>query len=539
MTRLRRRPELLALTLLLSGVPVVAHAQLGVPGHPVPAPAVPAPPPAPPPPAPAAELPAPSPAPEPPAAPAPPPVAVAAPPAPLSEPAAPPPAPSLAASPAVAGEPLAGFSDGAPFLRSPDNDFVLLPSGRLQIDFLSFRTDDKNKPPNNTFWTRRARLELSGWIGRWVFFSLQGDFASGPPAAPAPAAPANIATTDDYVGLAPWGNIAMLQVGQFDAPFTLENRTSDKYFDFMERSVTVRAFGVPTNKEIGAMVNGYNDDRNFYYAAGVFNGDAQNFRNVDNKFDVIGRGWVAPFSLAKIEALHDVEVGFSFWTGDRANTLALPNQTTQGTFTFLSFNPFSRTINGTTTTQQFRQVGRLNAFAGELNIPINHRYGLRSEFVWKHSPLSIESIAASGAGTILGGANLKGWSTYVQGWVWLLGDDRIIGDQQGIEPWPRFKTFGVKPIQDGVMLAFRFERLDEDLTEEADAAALSAMSSTPSAVGKTKVTVYEVGVNYWHSKHFRATFNYVFNHFDGTTGQIKGLATSNEQEFLARIAIAI
>jgi phosphate-selective porin len=471
-----------------------------------------------------------------------PPPAVPAPPV-VAEPPPPPPAEETLkigppAAPA-ASEPLAGFSDGTAFLRSPDNDFVLLPSGRLQTDFYYFHTDDKNKPPNNTFLLRRARLELNGWIGGWVFFSLHGDFASGPPAGAAPAAPSNIATTDDYVGLAPWGTIAMLQVGQFDAPFTLENRTSDKYFDFMERSITVRAFGIPSNKEMGGMVHGYNDDRFFYYSLGVFNGDGQNFKNVDKKFDVMGRAWVAPLALAKIDPLHDATVGVSGWTGDRNNTLALPNQTTQAGFTFLSFSQFSKTVNGSPTNLQYRQVGRLNAVAGEINVPVMHKYGLRSEFVWKHSPLSLESIASSGAGTILGGANLKGWSTYVEGWVWVLGDDRIVGDQQGIEPQGRFKKFGVKPVQDGVMIAFRYEHLDEKLTEEADAALLSTMIGTPSAVGQTKVDSYELGINYWHSKRFRATFNYVFNHFGGDTAQIKGLASSNEQEFLGRLAIAL
>ena len=35
---------------------------------------------------------------------------------------------------ALTGEPLAGFSDGTAFLRSPDNTFILFPSGRLHID---------------------------------------------------------------------------------------------------------------------------------------------------------------------------------------------------------------------------------------------------------------------------------------------------------------------------------------------------------------------------------------------------------------------
>ena len=170
------------------------------------------------------------------------------------------------------------------FLRSPDNDFIFFPNGRLQVDSYLFPTrGDKNKAkiPNNTFLLRRARLELGGWIGSFVYFWLAGDFALGPPAAAAPVAPANLATTDDFVALAPWKNLAILQVGQFDAPFTLENRTSDKYFDFMERSITVRAFGIPDNKEMGAMLHGFNDDRNYYYSVAVLNGDGQNFKNVD------------------------------------------------------------------------------------------------------------------------------------------------------------------------------------------------------------------------------------------------------------------
>src|SRR5450631_2429594 len=224
----------------------------------------------------------------------------------------------------VSAEPLAGFSDGNAFLRSPDNDFILFPSGRLQVDTYLFRySGDKNKAkiPNNTFLLRRARLELGGWVGSFVYFWLAGDFALGPPAAAAPVTPSNLATTDDFVALAPWKNLAILQVGQFDAPFTLENRTSDKYFDFMERSITVRAFGIPDNKEMGAMLHGFNDDKNFYYSLGVFKGDGP---------------------------LHDVEIGGSFWTGDRSNTLAPNSQTTQAGFTFWNAGSFAFTPMGGT-----------------------------------------------------------------------------------------------------------------------------------------------------------------------------------------------
>src|SRR6185295_15636462 len=229
------------------------------------------------------------------------------------------------------------------FLRSPDNTFILFPNGRLQVDGYVFKTD--NPKPNNGFLLRRARLELGGWIDNLVFFSLAGDFAAGAPAGAAPVAQSNLNTTDDYIALAPYGSIAMLQVGQYDAPFTLENRTSDKYFDFMERSITVRAFGIPDNKEIGAMVHGYNDPKNFYYSIGYFNGDGQNFRNADNNVDLMMRAWVAPMSFMGEGPLHDATIGGSFWTGNRSNTLALASQTTQAGFTFLNFGQFNR-MNG-------------------------------------------------------------------------------------------------------------------------------------------------------------------------------------------------
>ena len=539
-----RRPIAFAVCLLSLGVSLVARAQTStLPPTDISNQQPPAPPPGLPPDA--APVPAPPVAPAP--VPAPPPPEVAPPIAPTPPPEAPP-AVLPVASPVLGSplltEPLAGISDGNAFLRSPNNEFVLFPNGRLQVDtYLFHYSGDENKAkiPNDTFLLRRARLELGGWIGSFVYFWLAGDFALGPPAAAAPVAPANIATTDDFVALAPWNNLAILQVGQFDAPFTLENRTSDKYFDFMERSITVRAFGIPDNKEQGAMLHGFNDNRNYYYSLAVLNGDGQNFKNADREFDWMGRAWIAPFSFSGDGPLHDVEIGGSLWTGDRVNTLAPTSQTTQGGFTFLNFGTFTTTYNGTAnTTMQMRQVGRMNAAAGEINAPLDHKYGVRGEFVWRHSPLSEETIASSGAGTIVRAADLKGYSFYGEAWVWLMGDDRIIGDQQGLEPFLRYKKFGVRPIQNGLMVAARYEHLDENVTA-ATTPALTIGPDSP-ALGKTIVDSGELGVNYWHSKRFRATFNFVLNHFgqgSDANATLKVLTSPWEQEFLFRLAVAL
>jgi phosphate-selective porin len=432
-------------------------------------------------------------------------------------------------------EPLAGFSDGTAFIRAPDNSFILFPNGRLQMDGYFFKS--ANTPPKDTFLLRRARLELAGWVGSFAFFSIGADFAVGSPSpSNSPVVQTNLNTTDSFVAVAPWGDLAILQFGQFDAPFTLENRTSDKYFDFMERSVTVRAFGVPTNKEQGFMLHGTTPERHFYYSVGAFNGDGQNFRNVDGKFDVIGRAWIAPLSFGAPEAVRAITVGGSFWTGDRVNALVLPTQTTQAGFTIL--NPSWTWTNGTTRTPlELHQQGRLNAFALELNAPIAHKYGARIEYVWKHQGLAVADVTAPKTPVFLGGADLRGWSMYGEAWWWLVGDDRIIGEP-GMQMPTRFKKFGVTPPRNGLMLTARVDYLNETVSEDSATAALALTSPVD---GVTKVTALALGLNYWHSKRYRATANYVLNHFDGTTPYVTTLRTksANEQEFLFRLAIAL
>jgi hypothetical protein len=86
------------------------------------------------------------------------------------------------------------------------------------------------------------------------------------------------------------------------------------------------------------------------------------------------------------------------------------------------------------------------------------------------------------------------------------------------------------------MLALKFGYLNEDITNEADTQSLGLMDA---AVGNTRVYAYELGVNYWHSKRFRATFNYILNHFAGDTTFITGLKSKYENEFLFRLAIAL
>jgi phosphate-selective porin len=433
-------------------------------------------------------------------------------------------------------DPLAGWSGDTVYLRSADNEFQLMPGGRLQVDGYFFKRDT-DAMPTPSILLRRARLEVAGWVGKYFFYNIGGDFALGAPAAADPVAQSWVATTDDFVGIAPWKSLAMLQVGQFDAPFTMENRTSDKYFDFMERSITVRAFGIPSNKETGAMINGLLPKKMAYYSIGIFDGDGQNFRNVDAKFDAMGRVYIAPFAMAGVKSLEDVEIGGSFWVGKRGNNgLRLASQTTQGGVTFLDPTWKITPTMGATTPVEVHQNGTQASFAAELNVPIEHKYGLRAEYVHKHQHLAVDDATTPAKLVELSPGLLDGWSMYGELYAWVLGDDTIL-PAPGLELQSRLKHFETKAPKSGVMIAARYEHLNEKISTD------KAVTSDPLS-GTHEVDSFTLGANYWYSKRYRATFNYVLNNFSGDAGNLKGIQTTlgghkTDHEFLLRLAIAL
>jgi hypothetical protein len=428
-----------------------------------------------------------------------------------------------------AAEPLAGFSDGTAFLRSPDNFFQLLPNGRLQVDTYFYKSADRH--PTNSVIIRRARAELAGWMGAF-FFSLAGDFAVGAPAAANPVAQANLATTDDYGAYVPWGNLAVFQLGQYDAPFTRENRTSDKYFDFIERSLAVRALGIPSNKEVGLMVHGLLPKDVAYYSLGVFDGDGQNFRNADSKFDLIGRAWlsVLPTSLqSKLIA----RAGGSLWLGTRRNGMPVASQSTEAGLGF-----WSPRWNGSMMAPgpfELHQEGDLRAYALELNVNVLHRMGLRGEWVQRHQDLLVGDVSKAGTVTTVGHGRLEGQAGYLELWYWAIGDDLILGEPDLQLP-PRVKSFGTAAPRQGLMAAVRVEYLTEDVGEDGTAASMAPGSS---ATGNTKVTAVTLGLNYWCTKRVRLSLNYGVYHFAGDSKAITGLPAATHQEWLFRFAFAL
>ena len=277
-------------------------------------------------------------------------------------------------------------------------------------------------------------------------------------------------------------------------------------------------------------------NKGLYYSVGVFNGDGLNFRNVDKDFDVIGRAWVAPFAFAHVDALSAVTLGGSFWSGKRGATgLALAAQTTQGGF---RFSDPKWTLADGKTPAELHQAGGLHAYALEVNLPVAHRFGFRFEYVRKLQELAEDDISAAASGklTTLGNAKLDGWSAYGELWAWVLGDDRIIGEP-GLQMPNRLKKFKTAAPRHGLMLTARVDNLNQTISTDTP-------TLKDSSVGRLHVVSPMLGVNYWYSKRFRATFNYGLNLLDGTTATVAKAVTKNgehsaEHEFMLRLGIAL
>ncbi|HZS39542.1 MAG TPA: porin [Polyangia bacterium] len=458
--------------------------------------------------------------------------------------------------------PLAGYANGSFFLRDPHDWFVLFPKGRLQVDWYNFLNRGDAKPtvdpnssgdprPKNTLFVRRARAELQGTIFKHFDFHIAGEFAS------VPGAGAYGTVADAYI-VVNYFDFLQLEAGQFDAPFTLENRTSDKYFDFMERSVIVRAFGIPQNKENGAFLFGWLPKRVAYYSLGLANGDGQNFKDQSNGIAVMGRAFIAPlapFAHGR-RWMEDIWAGGSFWyqhdtneggvvgsnfanlSGATQNDLA--GMSTQGGFGFFSSNYNNgKDTAGNNIREHLAPWGNTYRAAAELNVPIK-KLGLRAEYVWQQVDLAAYFDQANATGTtrtIQHGAQLNGQGYYVEVYGWILGDVNFL-ETPGLEPMPHIKKFAAAPEPKwGLMVAGKYEFLSFDL---------NGLAANDPGKGNYQIHVAELGVNGWATKHVRLTANYVMNYITSSAGtQAPANLQKNlyynraEHELLFRLAIAL
>jgi phosphate-selective porin len=439
--------------------------------------------------------------------------------------------PSLAADPSLAkdGQPLAGYRAGLFYVRDADDNYRLYVQGRAHLDFYSyFGPGVGGTTLEPTLFIRRVRPELSGeFLHRW-WFMIAGDFgataidnprgtsessAAAPGAAPTATSGRYSSAQTPRVSAAPsdvflnfraekWLNV---QVGQFDAPFTLENRTSEKWgTPFMERSLTVRDVAVPTQKQIGVMLWG-EAFKVLNYSVGLFDGDGQNRPNVDAKGDLFARVYLTPLSSRR-DALKDLELGASVREGSRdRNSLNydVPALTTQGQYAF--WNPTYTSSVGLT---HIIYSGRQRGIAFEGRIP----FGLldltaEAAYIDKGTREAADGLQAAPSPRF---GSLRGYSYYLELGYWPLGN-RDINGVPGVQNMPHLdfaKPEKATPER-ALQLLAKWERVRLNYSS-----ARRAGSADPkNADGDIRVEAFSLGATYWLTKHLRLTANYVLNWF--------------------------
>jgi hypothetical protein len=448
------------------------------------------------------------------------------------------------------GKPLAGYHGGCFYLRDRFDSFRIYPGATLHLDSHNyFGPAVSDTDLKSTVQVRRMRLTLGGEIlNTWQFMvqpewgstsfdnptgtieTSAGPVGKNPDRSSATFAPVQngvlrSTVADAYVNYGP-ASFFNVQLGQFQAPFTMENRTSSHTTPFNEVSLATRALGIPLSRELGAMLWGSLPKNLFYYSAGVFLGEGPNRPNADNRVDVAMRYYVRPLARSA-GPLKEAQLGFSYKYGMRDKNRVAYDYTlmsTQGGFAFWRPIYFDSVIDPASANTRGRQVhvipsGAQTGYAGELRVPFD-RFDLRGEFVFirNNTREAVDGYQFSNTERL---GTLKGWAYYAQLGYWIWGKPFLSGTPGEARP-PKLDLNrpdpGVPP--QAVELVVRWEQLRANY----DGAARDGVADARSIDGDIRVDAFSAGVNYWASRHLRLSLNYLYYSFPdssvaGSSGQ--------------------
>jgi phosphate-selective porin OprO/OprP len=135
----------------------------------------------------------------------------------------------------------------------------------------------------------RLRVSLSGGVYRpWMRYLFQFDFSRTPGQDASKI-------KDAVFEIRPTGRSYSISMGQFKAPFGLQQLTSSGRQQFVDRSITDSKF--TPGREMGAMVSGTLAARKIGYAVGAFNGSGESTRQNNRSQLWAGRIFFDPLGV--------------------------------------------------------------------------------------------------------------------------------------------------------------------------------------------------------------------------------------------------
>jgi len=302
--------------------------------------------------------------------------------------------------------------------------------------------------------------------------------------------------------VSPWLNF---QAGQFWVPFSMENRTPDPYTPWNERNLAIRAFAVPSSRDLGVMLWGDVAGGIFSYEFGMFGGEGQNRPSVDSRFDYIARAFVRPLSRGNSAFAKSLHIGVSARHGDRdprAVGYDYPAITSgQG---FMFWKPTYVDSLGRVT--HVIPSGAQNSVGGELRAR-TEKFSIQGEAYYVHNNTREAVDGFQMTNTERFGL-FSGVSWYVQLSAWPFGDSFFYPEPGK----PRPRTMDLSNTGDGAPQKRGVEVLAIAAGINARYNGATRIDSTADAkTPSAPVTVYEfgLGAQYWHTKHTRFSLNYI------------------------------
>jgi phosphate-selective porin OprO and OprP len=377
-------------------------------------------------------------------------------------------------------------------LTSADTNFAISLHGYMQWDSRTF-VQNGLAPGTDGFIFRRIRPIISGTVSHDFDFLLMPDFGGSSPT-----------IYDAYLNYRPWPEL-QLQAGRFKSPIGLERLQSAKNLSFNERSLVTDL--VP-NRDLGVELHGDLFDGRAAYAAGIFNGvaDEANTGNsdFDNDKEFAGRVFFEPLKTTGIASLQGLGFGVSGSFGNGSTATGLTSgYTTDGQQKFFAYT------NGVVANGVHWRISPQGYY-------YRGPFGVLGEYV-----ISDQQVKLAAPGST---ADLQSTAWEISGgWV-LTGEDASYNGVTPRHPFSWHQGGGWGAWQ----LVARYAELD------VDDAAFPAFANP--ATSASAARAWSVGLNWWLNKNVLILTSFSRTTFTGGGG---GSATGQpENVFFTRVQLA-
>jgi phosphate-selective porin OprO/OprP len=388
---------------------------------------------------------------------------------------------------------LAGIDKGKPFLKSADDNFRIEFGGRIQADYDAAEAGSRTLTGSklgSQFLVRRARFEVDGSLYRWIGFKLEADFTEG------------VSLKDTYLDLRFFPELRF-RAGQFKVPFSLEELTSSRFIDFVERSLVNE---LAPARDRGVMVYGDLVGGAVSYALGGFNGTGEDSSDNNSDKDLAARLAFTPFRISDSFWLKGLQLaGNVTWGNQDGSTSA------QGRMTARTSNRFRFFAPQTTRGERLRYGGDLAWLLGPAAVKFEY---------------DVQTNERDGQGP--GGSNLDdvtatGW--YVSGTYVLTGEDKLRSGN--VVPKSPFIPVAGKVGSGAWEAGIRYAELDFDSDDPVNFFDGNLARIPGGGNGENGARALTLGLIWYLNEQVRFMFNWTQYWFDNSLGTPFSCPTSS------------